>query len=132
MNYINTQGVPLSLAVFLATDNYDHNPDPYTISATSLLKPLRQLVLGARAQNQDVGVDLLGLLNSRMGNAIHDGIERAWTGNYQDALAALRYPKDVIERVVINPTNPTEDQIPVYLEQRSSRTVGKWTITFHW
>ena len=129
MNYINTQGVPLSLAVFLATDNYDHNPDPYTISATSLLKPLRQLVLGARAQNQDVGVDLLGLLNSRMGNAIHDGIERAWTGNYQDALAALRYPKDVIERVVINPTNPTEDQIPVYLEQRSSRTVGKWTIT---
>lgn len=130
MNYINTQGVPLSLAVFLANDTYDHNPDPFTISTTSLLKPLRQLILGSRAQNDDVGVDLLGLLSSRMGNAIHDGIERAWLNNYKEALTALKYPKSVVDRVVVNPTEPvTEDQIPVYLEQRSSRQVGKWTIT---
>lgn len=129
MNYINTQAVPLSLAVFLATDNYDYNDDPFTISATSLLKPLRQLILGSRASSQDNGVDLSGMLSSRMGNAIHDAVERSWVHNYKNAMAALRYPKSVIDRVVINPENPSEDQIAVYLEQRSTRKVGKWTIS---
>ena len=44
--YLNNSNVPLSLAVFLATDNYDHESD--TISATTLIKPLRQIILAAR------------------------------------------------------------------------------------
>jgi len=45
LRYANVSDVPLALAVFLATDSYDYNPDPNTVSATTLLKPIRQIVL---------------------------------------------------------------------------------------
>lgn len=131
--YANTSAVPLSMAVFLATDHYDYDDDPNTISATSLLKPVRQLVLSARVPQQDVKVELINLLASRMGTAIHNGIEWAWTKNHVKAMQALGYPQRVIDRVVINPmpqqlaANP--DLIPVYMEQRKSRQVGKWKVT---
>lgn len=131
--YLNTSGVPLSLAVFLATDHYDHNDDPNTISATSLIKPVRQLVLAARVPDS-MGIELEGMLASRMGTAIHDGIERAWQTNYQRALRDLGYPEKVIDRIIINPhpdqLKGAEDwAIPIYMEQRLSRKVGKWTVT---
>lgn len=131
--YLNTSGVPLSLAVFLATDHYDYCDDPNTISATSLLRPIRQLVLAARVP-ASMGVDIEGLLPSRMGTAIHDAIERAWKGNYQQALKDLGYPQKVIERIILNPhpdqlKEAADWAIPIYLEQRLRRQVGKWTIT---
>ena len=46
--YLNPSQVPLSLAVFLATDNYDYEPD--TISATGLIRPLRQIILAKREE----------------------------------------------------------------------------------
>ena len=36
--FLNETGVPLSVAVYLATDHYDDIPD--TISATTLIKPI--------------------------------------------------------------------------------------------
>ena len=39
----NNTNLPLSIAVWLACDDYDYNNDPYTISATTLLKPLKQI-----------------------------------------------------------------------------------------
>jgi hypothetical protein len=131
--YSHTSGVPLSLAVFLATDNYDHNDDPLTISATSIIKPLRQLVLAARVPPEAGVVDISSMLPSRIGTAVHEGIERAWLNNYQGAMEALGIPKKVIQLVRINPTadevkqNP--DIIPVYMEQRLSKKVGKWTVS---
>ena len=127
--YANTASVPLSLAVFLASDNYDH--DPNTISATSLIKPLRQIVLSARVPEDVTPVDLVNLVPSRMGSAIHDAIERSWKDNYQIALDHLGYPKKVIEKIRINP-KPEElqdGQIPIYLEQRAYKQVGKFLIS---
>lgn len=127
--YLNVSSVPLSLAVFLATDNYDH--DSETISATSLIKPIRQLILGSRISHDDAMVDLTNLMPSRMGSAIHDAIERSWKDNYQTALAALGYPKRVIEKIRVNP-DPKDlgpDDIPVYLEQRVKKQVGKYLIS---
>ena len=46
--YANVSEVPLALAVFLASDYYDYDTVPNTISATTLLKPLRQIVLPPR------------------------------------------------------------------------------------
>ena len=129
--YCNTSSVPLSMAVFLATDGYDYNDDPYTISATSLIKPLRQLILSGRVEQEDSPIDLTQMVSSRMGSAIHDAIERAWTTNYTGALEILGYPKRVIEKVRVNP-KPEElhdGVIPVYLEQRSHKKVGKWTVS---
>ena len=127
--YANTASVPLSLAVFLASDNYDH--DPNTISATSLIKPLRQIVLSARVPEDVTPIDLVNLVPSRMGSAIHDAIERSWKDNYQIALDHLGYPKKVIEKIRINP-KPEElqdGQIPIYLEQRAYKQVGKFLIS---
>ena len=129
--YSNTSAVPLSLAVFLATDNYDYNDDPDTISATALIKPVRQLVLASRVPATESIVDLSNMTASRMGTALHDAIERSWTGNYQSALTALGYPQKIIDRVSINP-KPEElkpETIPVYLEQRAHKKVGKWTVS---
>ena len=131
MKYSNTSAVPLSLAVFLASDFYDHDHDPNTISATSLIKPLRQIVLSARVPEDMTPVDLVNLVPSRMGSAIHDAIERSWKDNYQIALDHLGYPKKVIEKIRINP-KPEElqdGQIPIYLEQRAYKQVGKFLIS---
>jgi hypothetical protein len=128
--YVNTGAVPLSLGVFLATDNYDH--DANTISATSLIKPLRQLILAGRVP-QDLGLpDLASMMASRVGSAIHDAIERSWKTNHTNALAALGYPARVIKLVRINPTKEEvaadPDIIPVYLEQRAYKQVGKYLV----
>lgn len=129
--YINTSSVPLSMAVFLATDNYDH--DENTISATSLIKPLRQLILGGRVPQELSLPDLVSMVASRVGTAIHDGFERSWTQNYRVAMAALGYPERVINLVRVNPTkeelqsNP--DLIPVYLEQRAYKQVGNYLVS---
>jgi hypothetical protein len=127
--YANQSAVPLSLAVFLATDNYDH--DSATISATSLIKPLRQIILGSRVPEDISPVDLVQMVPSRIGSSIHDAIERSWKEHYQVALESLGYPKRVIEKVRINP-NPdhlTDGEIPIYLEQRAHKQVGKFTIS---
>lgn len=129
--YANTSSVPLSLAVFLASDFYDHDQDQNTISATTLIKPIRQIVLGARVPEDVTPVDLVNLVPSRMGSAIHDAIERSWKDNYTTALANLGYPKRVIENIRINPKPEelTDGIIPVYMEQREKKQVGKFLIT---
>jgi hypothetical protein len=131
--YANVSEVPLALAVFLASDFYDHNDDPNTISATTLLKPIRQIVLPSRIPPGEGLVNLADMMNSRMGTAIHDGIEKAWMTNYREAMRAIGLPERVINKVVINPDQQTlemnPDVIPIYLEQRLKRQLGKWTIT---
>lgn len=135
--YANVSEVPLALAVFLATDHYDYAPDPHTISATTLLKPLRQIILPGRIPAGEGLVNLVDMMSNRMGTAIHDGIERAWLTNYKQAMQAIGLPKRVIDKIQINPTPELLEDlaadgieaIPVYLEQRLSRQLGKWTIT---
>lgn len=130
-NYSNVSDVPLSLAVFLANDPYDHNDDQNTISATALLKPLRQIILGSRVPAGDSVVDLIQMMPSRMGSAIHDSIEQAWKANYKVALKTLGYPDKIIEKVMINPepNQLEEGVIPIYLEQRAFKKVGKHTVS---
>ena len=129
--YANVSDVPLALAVFLASDSYDYNDDPYTISATTLLKPVRQTILAERVPPGEGLVNLADMMSSRMGSAIHDGIERAWKTNHRQALKDIGLPSRVAEKVLVNPdvNEVTEDHIPVYLEQRLSRKLGKWTVT---
>lgn len=129
--FSNRSNIPLSLAVFLASDNYDYNQDAHTISVTTLLKPTRQIILGARVPEELGVADISGLVQARMGQAIHDAIERSWTENHQGSLKALGYPAKVIDLVLINPTAEQlyDGCIPIYLEQREARKLGKWLIT---
>ena len=87
--YSNQFNIPLPLAVFLATADYDFEPN--VISATSLMKSTRQLVLSKRVKPSESMIDIAGLVSSRMGSAIHAAIEAAWlkghtTPNYWDSL----------------------------------------------
>ena len=129
--FANVSEVPLALAVFLSSDGYDYNDDPCTISATTLLKPLRQIILPSRIPPGEGLVNLADMMSNRMGAAIHDGIERAWLNNHAAAMTALGYPQHIIERVLINPKPEQiqDDSIPIYLEQRLHKKLGKWTIS---
>jgi hypothetical protein len=127
--YLNSTGVPLSVAIWLACDTYDYIPN--TISATSLIKSTRQLVLSKRVSPEDAVVDVLNVTKSRMGHAIHDSIEKAWKTDYVACMQALGYPQHIIDKIVINPDpeTVTEAQIPVYMEQRAFRELDGYTIS---
>lgn len=128
--YTNNSDVPLSVAVWLAHDTYDHNDDPFTISVTSLIKPIKQTILASRVEKEQFGLlDIESLVNSRMGTAFHDSVEKAWINGAKDAMRDLGYPESVYSRIVVNPEKLEKGQIPVYMEKRSTRKVGKWTIS---
>lgn len=135
--FANVSEVPLALAVFLASDYYDYNDDPNTVSATTLLKPLRQIILPSRIPAGEGLVNLADMMNNRMGTAIHDGIEKAWMTNHKVAMQAIGLPQKVIDKILINPTlemlqdfaADNVEAIPIYLEQRLTRQLGKWKIT---
>jgi hypothetical protein len=127
--YLNGTGVPLSVAVYLATSHYDHVPN--AVSATSLMKPIRQQILAARLPAEQSQTEVLQVVKSRIGSAIHDGIEKAWTGgHYKAAMKNLGYPQKIIDRVVVNPEGTLpKGAIPVYMEQRMFREIDGRTIS---
>lgn len=123
--YTNMTNLPLSLAVYLATDHYDHAAVGDGISATTLLKPIKQVILGKRVSGVEGIPDVAGMISSRLGTSIHTGIKHAWMVNYEQGLRDLGYPEAIIAKVVINPPEGTDltGKIPVYLEVRTSRII---------
>lgn len=123
LRYTNNKKIPLALAVYLATDHYDYDPD--TVSATAIIKPVRQTILKSRVPRERQLIDLDRLIQSSLGTSIHSGIEHAWKTNYPQAMLELGYSQKVIDRIAINPT-PEElspHTIPVYMEQRHYREI---------
>lgn len=124
MQYTNNQNLSLAVAVFLATDDYDYEPN--TISATAIMKSTRQQVLSKRIPAEQNFIDISSMVSSRMGTAIHTGIEKAWLDPAK-AIKSLGYPDKVAKNIVINPTkeqlNANPDAIPIYMEQRSYKEV---------
>ena len=131
--FTNLYGIDLSMAVWLVHDDYDFIPGDKSISATGLLKPIRQTILSSRiAQSGKIEVeDLSARISRRLGHAVHDSIEAAWVKGYKRNLALLNTPQHVIDRVKINPPSGTvvEGDLPIYLEQRGTRKIGDWVIS---
>lgn len=121
--YTNHHGVSLALAVWLAHDDYDYNDDPSHISATGLIKPVRQIILSKRVPAENRTSDLVDLVDSRVGQALHTGVETAWKQHYRTSMQKLGMPAHIIEAVRINPEKEEPDTIPVYTEVRVSRTI---------
>lgn len=132
MKITNNQDIALPMAIWLLNDEYDYIDDPNYISVTTLMKPIKQIVLAQRVPAENKGFDLADLIASRMGTALHDSIEKAINTNMPKALRMLGYPKDVIGRILVNPTPEQVSlvQYPIVLwtEQRTMKTVGKWTL----
>jgi len=129
--YTNKHGISLALAVFLMYDKYDYDDRPNSVSATGIIRPLRQLILSH--QNKDLlkQVDISDLVASRMGTAIHDGCENAWTcpENVAKALKVLGASDSSIAQIRINPDCGEPDTIPVYVEQRHEKELDGYIIT---
>jgi hypothetical protein len=129
--YTNRNNVSLALAVFLMYDDYDYDEKPNSISATGLLRPLRQLVLSQQNKSLAKTVDIADLVASRMGSAIHTACEAAWTDpdNVKKALKALGASEDSITSIKINPEVLQEGDTPVYVEQRVEKEINDFTIS---
>lgn len=140
--YTNVKGHALSVAVWLMDDEYDRpeTDGPY-YSATDLLNPVRMIVLKERLREQAADatrdtIDIDSLVPSRMGQAIHQAIERAWTrdggAGMRRALTLLGYPEELIRRIRVNPTEAeldgTPDLIPVFMEKRFLKEIHGVTI----
>lgn len=131
----NITGISLPMAVWLASDDYDFRPgEKRAISATSLLKPTRQILLKERLTDEVRETpDITDFIASRLGSSVHDGVENAWLKHYRSSLKKLGYPDSQIDRFRINPTpeelRSSNDIIPVYLEQRGSREIMGYEIS---
>lgn len=129
--YTNDTNLPLSLAVFLAYDEYPVTDDK-TISVTTLLKPIKQIVLGMRVTKGDKKQDISTNIASAFGTAMHNGIEKAWTSDkLPETLALLGHPPGLIKHIKVNPKDSElkEDDIAVYTEYRTSKEFMGWIIS---
>jgi hypothetical protein len=127
----NNGNVSLTLAVWLASDDYDLSYDPDVISATGIMKSIRSIVLSRRqyAAKKGASKDLLDVLASRLGTAVHTAVETAWLYKYQHAMEKLGYPQHVIDRIRINPEEPDPKNLNIYMEIRSSKKIEGMTIS---
>jgi len=129
--YTNTQNLDLLMQVFLASDTYDYEDN--VISATRLIKPTRQLILGGRVDTANSVIDVSANFKSSIGTAIHDGVENSWLTSYTTAMTELGYPQSVIDRIVLNPTDKQleekEDIIPIYFERRWYKELNGYKIS---
>lgn len=134
MRLSNIHGISLPLAVWLLADDYDYISEPNYMSATSMLKSTRQIVLSRRANHEEREIDISAFLASRTGSAIHDSQEKAWRTTGQAAMKKLGYPEKIYSNIAINPTpeeiaaNP--NIIPIWIEMRSFRTVEVNGVTY--
>lgn len=133
MKITNLYGISLPLAVWLMHDEYDYVADPNYVSATSLLKSTKQLILSSRIPMADREADLSDYIAARFGHAVHDSVERAWRLKSRDALLALGYPEGVVSRVRVNPSQEDldnfPDTIPVYMERRASKEINGFKVS---
>lgn len=126
----NTTGIHPIMAVWLGHKDYSAPVAPRTLSVTTLLKPVRQIILSNRINKEESPVDVASLVKSQIGHAIHLAIENAWkTDLLPTTLQNLGYPQNVINKVRINP--PTEDTsgIPLFFELRRERLINGWVIS---
>lgn len=127
MNITNNFGISLPLAVWLLHDDYDYQNIPNYISATSLLKSTKQIILSKRIASEDREADVSDCISQRFGHAVHDAVEQAWRKSGKRAMKLLGYPDYICDNIAINPTQEEMDAnpniVPVWIEQRAYREV---------
>jgi len=134
----NNSNMPLAAAVFLASNTYGFKPDAKRLSATDFNRSVRQIILRNRANAGHLPTepqDILTLVKSRTGTAIHDAIEKTWANDKlrNNALKALGYPERIIGLICVNPdpeyVEKNPNCIPVYMEIRNQIEVDGYTIS---
>lgn len=130
MSITNVTGIHPILAVWLAHKEYSAPVGPKTISVTTLLKPIRQIILSDRCKKEDPPVDVGTLIKAQIGFSLHLGIEHSWVSpNLKNTLLQLGYPQRTVDMVRINPEIPDEDHLDIYFEVRNNVNFQGWTIS---
>lgn len=125
MELTNNYKVSLPLAVWCANDTYDFFPKDREISATSLLRPIKQIVFNKQGAKR-TSIDLMDLFAARRGTALHAAIESAWEKNYKANLQLLGYDEKFIDKIIVNPREediPPKDSILVFTEKRFYKAI---------
>ncbi len=134
MKITNQHDISLPLAVWLLHDEYDYINEPNYISATSLLKPTKQLILSKRVRKEGLEVDLSTMIASSVGHAVHDSIEKAWTISGAAGMAKLGYDPQITENLVVNPTTEqlrnSNSIVPIWFEQRTIKEIQIGDVTY--
>jgi len=89
MKFSNKLNLPNYLCEWLAADDYDYIIEPLTLSTTTLMKPIRVFWLSSRYGDK-FEIDYSDLIASRLGNAIHDSVERIETPNVSKEKRVIR------------------------------------------
>lgn len=132
MNITDIKNIGVVMQVWAVNDDYDYNKEEGYISVTGLIKPLKSIILSARAPKPTTPPDIEEFISRALGNAVHASVEKAWF-NYEVNLKKIGYPQEVIDMVIINPTpqqlaEKGENCIPVYIEQRATKLVSGFTV----
>ena len=135
-NIKRVEGQSLSVAVMLAVDNYKYNPDPKAISATTLLQPLRMLILRALKGNDKVDIEIGNIVASRTGTAVHTMLEESWLNPSTLKKVLARLDCADLKVKVNPPDNPAalkklraEGVTVVWVEQYAERAVSNRIVT---
>lgn len=129
MHYTNYSDIPLPLAVWLAADTgYDLKYDPEVISATTLMKPIRSVILSRRLlEEQEQGtIDVNDLVQANLGTAVHTAVEDTWLYHREAGLKNLGVSKAIVDDIRLNPDSPADAPDPdliLYMERRSFREI---------
>lgn len=133
--FTNLHNIPLPVQVWLAADEYNaHKEITKYLSATTILRPLKSVILGRRVDPNTVAKDVTDFIAVRRGTAIHDSIEKVWNDAElrASAMRKLGYPDKVIEMYKVNDPTPIDQRLPktryVDMEQRAFKKIGDWTI----
>ena len=115
MSLTNNYNISYPLAVWLASSDYDlEEQTEKTISATTLLKSTRQIILSSRASKEALLLgDISSLVQTSIGSAIHSAIEKA-----------LKEPEKACEALGIK-----VPKVSIHQEQRVNRELLGWTVT---
>lgn len=130
MQYTNTTDIPLVLGVWLAANRgYDLKYQPDVISATTLFKPVRSIILSRRVAAEQQSVDIESLVQAALGTAVHTAVEDAWEADYKGAMAKLGIPDSVIKKIAMNPDpkwgwQNEDDKICIWMEQRTTKPIN--------
>ena len=116
--FTNKHNIELPLALFLAHSDYDLISKKNQISATSILKPIKEIVLSICHPEIQKSVDLSDMAPSVMGSAMHMWLEKAVQSpeTRAKAFAAL----DILSG---------EDSVVMSCEQRAEREIDGYTIS---
>lgn len=111
----NLTNINYPLAVWLASNDYDLEPEKEkTISATTLLKSIRQIILSDRASKEALLLgDISSLVPVQIGTAVHSAIEKA-----------LKDPERACKALGIK-----VPQVSIAQEQRATKEFMGWKVT---